>query len=125
MSDLEALNQAGIAAEAVRRLNHATLRGGYAWPSDVDAVVAELHLAAARMDQALQQARRWLERAQAGGRVGHDQDANPDAATTEAARLLDVAATRALALGIALEDARSITAHLTGLAPTPESEPGL
>ena len=103
------------AAEAVRGLNHATIRpGGYVWPSDVNDVVRELQRAATGMGQALEQARTWLARAHARGLVGHDQAADVDAAVWDAGNALSDAARGARWLGEDLARATAITTHLTG-----------
>lgn len=111
---------AGQAAEAVRALNHVTIArsGGYAyeWPCDVDRVITELHLTVMRLEQALTQAGRWLERAESAGEVGHDQGHDPAAAVLAAVERLHHAGTASRCLGEELDAVRQITAHLTGIA---------
>src|SRR3954447_21594423 len=57
---------AGDAAAAIRTLNHLTLNhlaqtgAGYGEPANLDAVLVELSVLAARLPQALEQARAWL-----------------------------------------------------------------
>jgi len=127
-ADMAAAGLAQLAAEAIRQLNHATIRGqGYQWPSDIDDVVAELFRAAFGMVQALDQARGWLTRAQAAGKVGHDQcgqhgqaPGGDEAAgliaefVAEASARLAGAARQAAGLGSELGAARALTSHLTG-----------
>jgi predicted TPR repeat methyltransferase len=63
------------AAEAVRRLNHATITiaaEGYRVPGDVDATLANLQVLVERLPQALEQMTRWLERQARAGLVRHD-----------------------------------------------------
>jgi hypothetical protein len=102
------------AAEAVRGLNHAS-RGGYAWPSDVDAVVGSLETLAQRMPQALGQASRWLARETEAGRVGHDSGADTAYAVGRALANLEAAADLAGELRALLAEARADTTHLTGI----------
>ncbi|GAA3632849.1 hypothetical protein GCM10022223_58960 [Kineosporia mesophila] len=105
------------AAEAVRSLNHATLRtaGGYVWPADVDAVIAHLTTAVAGSEQALRQGYGWLARAAKTGAVGHDAGADVAGemavlrtATGEAIEQVQVLTAR-------LNEMRLVTAHLTGV----------
>jgi hypothetical protein len=118
MQDMDAVNEASKAAEAVRALNHATLGGGgYVWPSDVNAVVAELQLAAARMGQALEQAHCWLEQARATGAIGHDQGSDITAARAEWGLRFTAAISVAERLAEELSALQEITAHLTGIDP--------
>ncbi len=106
------------AAEAVRALNHITLwpGGGYEWPSDVDRVIADLFLTATRMQQALDQARHWLDVKAGDGSIGHDQGADPVAVVGDAHAGLGRAAATAWQLAADLDAVRQITAHLTGIA---------
>ena len=116
MDDVESVVEARKAAEAIRALNHATIQDdGYVWPSDVNAVVAELHLTVARMSQALGQARRWLARARAAGTVGHDQGGDINAVGVEVSHQFDTAASMAGRLASELDALHELTAHLTGV----------
>jgi hypothetical protein len=127
-----AADLARVAAEAIRQLNHATIHGrGYEWPGDVDDVVAELSRAASGMVQALDQASRWLTRAQAAGQVGHDQfdqfddaaggveAADPAGAVAGAVAVatgqIARAARQATALSRELGAVQVLTSHLTGV----------
>jgi hypothetical protein len=105
------------AAEAVRALNHVTLGpNAYEWPADVDRVIAELHLTAMRMEQALTQAGRWLTAAESGGQVGHDQGHDTTATIAAVTQRLEQAGTASRCLAEDLNAVRQITAHLTGTA---------
>jgi hypothetical protein len=113
-------DHAEAAAEAIRALNHATIRradpASYEWPSDVDSVIAHLQLLAEWLPQALRQARDWLADEIVAGRVGHDtpgRKATFAAATvvgylTEAEFCADVLATT-------LAKAHRESSHLTGV----------
>jgi len=106
---------ANEAAEAIRSLNHATIfDGGYEWPSDVDAVLVELEVLTRRIPQALDQASRWLARAQSAGRVGHDGGEDPGPAVAEIETGLTVASSCAAQLAETLNRVRQLTARLTG-----------
>jgi hypothetical protein len=118
--DTHPIEHAAAAAEAVRWLNHTTLRGGYQWPSDVDAVIGQLQTLAERMPQALTQASHWLHQQHRTGRVGLDQPATGDVvdlAVGGALSGLHLAAVRAGALADALLDARRLTNRMTGVEP--------
>jgi hypothetical protein len=113
-----AVEAADAAAESIRVLNHATISGrGYAWPSQVDAVVGCLEVLAQRLPQALDQASSWLAHAHADGRVGHDHGIDPDPVVEDAVWSLRVAARQASALAGVLQSARTLTSHLTGMDP--------
>jgi hypothetical protein len=123
VSGMRPVDHVEAAAEAVRSLNHATLWGGcaqgYAWPADVDAVLAALAVLVQRLPQALSQAAAWLERADAAGLVGQDADGDPAAGAGTAVVLLRIAAARAEVLARDLAGVREVTCHLTGTAPAP------
>jgi hypothetical protein len=113
-------DHAEVAAEAIRALNHATLRfgdlAGYVWPSDVDGVIAELQLLAERLPQALAQAREWLAEQLVAGRVGHDTPGRKAAfAAAAVVGQLNQAEICAAALAKTLAQARRESTHLTGL----------
>lgn len=106
---------AARAAEAVRALNHATRRpDGYAWPSDVYAVVGDLAVMASRLPQALEQSGRWLQAASTAGRVGHDAGVDPAAAVADVLADLDEAILTADRLAGLLDLIHQATGHLTG-----------
>ncbi len=116
---------ARAAAEAIRGLNHATLgSGGYVWPADVDAVVAELETMVERLPQAFAQAQGWLLAARDAGRVGQDPETadgpvDVDEAISIAWNHLRQASTYATWTRDALHLARTETCHLTVPAPDP------
>jgi hypothetical protein len=92
---------ARAAAEAIRGLNHATRReDGLDQPSVAYDVLGALALAASRLGQALAQVTRYLDKALADGRLGHDLGRDP---------ALSVAAA-----GVFLGDARLSAAALAG-----------
>ena len=115
-------DHAEAAAEAIRALNHATLRhgdaDGYVWPADVDAVLAELHLLAGYLPQAFTQAAHWLAAQDDLGRVRHD---TPGAeVATAVAWVLDGladATVHARDLAMSLADTRRASSHLAGVDP--------
>lgn len=105
------------AAEAVRSLNHATLRtaGGYVWPADVDAVVAHLTATVAGTEQAIRQGYGWLTRAAQAGAVGHDEGADV-AGELDKLRTATVAAIEQVqVLTARMDEMRRVTGHLTGI----------
>jgi hypothetical protein len=119
MQDADATEAARQAAEALRTLNHVTIRSdGYCWPSEVNAVVAELQLSATRIVQALEQGRRWLQHAQADGRVGHDQGSELTAVTADVSDRFIDAVRGAERLAEHLGELQNFTAHLTGIDPS-------
>lgn len=120
-------HHAEAAAEAIRALNHATLRhgdpDGYEWPSEVDAVIGQLQVLVARLPQALDQAQSWLLDQQAAGRVGHDTPGRkPAFAVAVVVARLNEAQHQCQDLGNALNEARRESTHLTGLDPAEDAE---
>jgi ABC-type transporter Mla subunit MlaD len=109
--------QARAAAEAVRNINHLTpVVGGYAWPADVDAVVAWLEALAERLPQTLQQAAGWLDAAERAGRLRDDKGEAPVVVVAAIDAHLDYARTAAEHLRRALHDAHQLTARLGDVA---------
>ncbi|HEU0040981.1 MAG TPA: hypothetical protein VFQ15_01400, partial [Jiangellaceae bacterium] len=108
-----AVDVAGIAAEAVRELNHRTL-GPHALtgPAELDRIVAELAIMAARLPQLLRQLGGWLHAEQGAGRVRSDNSTDPARIVARAAAELDTAGHAAHELGHALDDAHQHLAHL-------------
>jgi hypothetical protein len=122
-------DHAEAAAEAIRALSHATIRhgdpAGYEWPSDVDAVIAELQLLAERLPQALVQAREWLAEQLVAGRVGHDTPGRKAAfAAAVVVGYLNEAEICTAALARILGQARRESSHLTGVITQSEGEDG-
>ena len=113
---------ARTAAEAVRGLNHATRHeDGLGQPSDAYDVLGALSLAASRLGQALAQVTRYLDRALAGGRLGHDLGEDPCFAVEAAGLFLDGARLSAAALAGDLGAAQQQLALLNG-RPGPRSK---
>ena len=74
----DTITLARAAAEAIRGLNHATRHeAGPGQPSAAHDVIGALALAASRIGQVLAQITRWLDRALAAGRLGHDHGHDP------------------------------------------------
>ena len=106
---------ARTAAEAVRSLNHATLGGGgLEQPSDACEVLGELATAASRLPQLLAQVAGSLDRALAGGRLGHDLAEDPCLAVETAGLFLDGARLSAAALAGDLGAAQQQLALVNG-----------
>jgi hypothetical protein len=118
---LTAADHAQAAAEAIRALNHVTLRcgdvAGYAWPADVAAVIGHLCTLAERLPQALEQADRWLTGRLREARVGTDDGTDPDATVQALATALRDARIDLEAVQGGLTDAHTMAAHLTGIEP--------
>ena len=119
---LRPVQHAEAAAEAIRALNHATLRHGaptgYQWPADVDAVIAELGLLASRLPQVFDQASSWLTAQADAGRVRHDDQVPAVGhAVGWVLECLDDATANACELASVLACARQASAHLAGIDP--------
>jgi hypothetical protein len=118
VSDSPQPSPAGLArtaAEAVRSLNHATLGGqGLEQPSDAYEVLGELTAAASRLPQLLAQVAGFLDRALAGGRLGHDLGDDPCFAVETAGLFLDGARLSAAALAGDLGAAQQQLALVNG-----------
>jgi hypothetical protein len=118
MMTSEAAKSAGQAAEAIRTINHATIRTGGFEPSDVYDIVTELAVLTQRLPQAFGQLVRIVEHLHANGRVGFDPGSlfASDAAdgVIELRAVFDRASERADEVRYALEDAQRIlsAAHL-------------
>lgn len=112
---MSAQQYAEQAAEAIRGLNHATIDpDAYEWPSDVDQVITSLHMMVMRLEQALTQAGRWLDKAQVAGEIGHDQGHDTADAIAILLRRLARAGITSQDLADDLQAVRQITTHLTG-----------
>jgi hypothetical protein len=106
---------ARTAAEAVRGLNHATRHeDGLGQPSAAYDVLGSLALAASRTGQALAQITRYLDRALAGGKLGHDAGEDPALSVKGAEAFLDDARLSAAALAGDLDAAQQQLALLNG-----------
>jgi len=109
-------NYANAAADNLEEL--ASIRD-YQWPSDVYDVTGTLRDCAVAMDQTLTSAWSWLQVEALAGRVGHDELADDDPGVIEAVQValtaLEEAAEHSQQLADALDRARQITSHLTGV----------
>jgi hypothetical protein len=106
---------ARAAAEAIRGLNHATRhQDGLGQPSAAYDILGALTLAASRLGQALTQITRWLDRALAGGLLGHDLGQDPVHAVAAAGLFLDDARQSAAALAGDLDAACQQLALING-----------
>jgi hypothetical protein len=106
---------ARAAAEAIRGLNWATRhQAGLDQPSAAYDVIAALSLTASRTGQALAQITRWLDRALAAGRLGHDHGDDPAHAIDATAIFLADAAVSAAALAGDLDAAQQQLAPVHG-----------
>jgi hypothetical protein len=116
----DAVALARTAAEAIRGLNHATRHeNGPGQPSAAYDILGALSLAAARLGQALAQVTRYLDRALADGRLGHDLGDDPCFAVGTAGLFLDGARLSAAALAGDLDAAQQQVALLNGRCPAP------
>ena len=116
----DTITLARAAAEAIRGLNHATRHEtGLGQPSVAYDVLGALSLAAARIGQALAQITRYLDRALAAGRLGHDRGQDPAHAVEATAVFLSDAAASAAALAGDLDAAQQQLAPSTAAPPGP------
>ena len=107
---------AEVIPEAVRTLNHLTLkRAAYAGPADVNAVVSSLVTAVERIPQVTGQCAGWLSEAARDGRVsvpsGQWQD-RPQTAVTAAQIRADMVTAAVEELRAALVSLREVTSAL-------------
>lgn len=108
------------AAEAIRGLNHATRdQSGLGQPAVAYDVLGALSLAASGLPQLLTQITRYLDRALAAGRLGHDLGEDPAHAIDAAAVFLDDARGSAAALAGDLDAAQQQLAAVNGRPATP------
>jgi hypothetical protein len=115
---------ARAAAEAIRGLNHATGReDGLSQPSAAYDVLGSLSLAASRFSQALAQVDRYLSRALADGKLGHDLGEDPCFAVGCAGLFLDDARLSAAALAGDLGAAQQQLALVNGRPGRKEPQP--
>lgn len=117
----DATRAADEAAEAMRRLNYATLLAdgapGLECPADVDRVLASLQIMHEREMQALGQIERWLHEQHQAGHVGHDQGMNPETAVRDVRTSLSLARGHADHAARYLGKGHNASAHLTGVEP--------
>jgi hypothetical protein len=120
----DTITLARTAAEAVRGLNHATrCEAGLDQPSAAYDVIGALSLAASRAGQALAQITRYLDRALAGGKLGHDLGEDPAHAVGGASAFLDDARLSAAALAGDLDAACQQLALLNGRPRSRKDQP--
>ena len=106
---------AHAAAEAIRDLNHATRhQDSLAQPSDAYELIGALFLTASRLPQLITQISGWLDRALAGGRLGHDLGEDPALCVDGAVIFLSDARTSAAALAGDLDAAQQQLALING-----------
>jgi hypothetical protein len=106
---------ARTAAEAVRGLNWLTGHdAGLGQPSAAYDITGALALAASRLPQLLTQIERWLDRALAAGKLGHDIGEDPADAIDAAAIFLSDARASASALAGDLNAAQQYLALING-----------
>jgi hypothetical protein len=111
----DTITLARTAAEAIRGLNRATNCGaGLSQPAVAYDVIASLSLAASRLPQLFTQITRYLDRAAAAGRLGHDLGGDPRPAAKAAAVFLTGAAASAAALAGDLDAAQQQLAPVNG-----------
>ncbi len=111
----DTITLARTAAEAIRGLNHATSSdAGLDQPAVAYDILGALSAAAARLGQLFTQITRYLDRALAAGRLGHDLGEDPAAAVDAAAVFLGDAATSAAALAGDIDAAQQQLAPVNG-----------
>jgi hypothetical protein len=114
---------ANAAAEAVRGLNHAAAGDGIGLPSAAYDILGALSLTASRLGPALAEVTRYLDRALAGGILGHDLGDDPCFAVDAAGTFLDDARLRAASLAGDISAAQVQIAALNALASLKEEQP--
>jgi len=118
MTNRDALELAGQAAEALRELNHRTCDPRvFTGPAGVYRLVGELTLVADRFPQLLDQLDRWLYADHKGGRVRADTGDDPGRSVAAAAALLADAGDTAHDLAQVLAAAQQHLAHLGATGP--------
>jgi hypothetical protein len=106
---------AHAAAEAIRDLNHATRhQDSLAQPSDACELIGALFLTASRLPQLITQISGWLDRALAGGWLGHDLGQDPALSVDGAVIFLSDARLSAGALAGDLDAAQQQLALING-----------
>ena len=111
----DTITLARTAAEAIRGLNWTTSHDtGLGQPSVAYDVTGALSLAASRLPQLLTQITRYLDRALAAGRLGHDLGEDPALAAGAAGVFLGDAAASAAALAGDLDQAQQQLAPVNG-----------
>jgi hypothetical protein len=116
--DTATASAAALAAEAIRYLNYATIRGGITEPATIYTVAAELSAAICRFPQLLSQLAEWLTTETTAGRIADDHRTPAWQLTDTTRDILDRAATHAAALATTLAAAQDLTATLHATSPT-------
>jgi hypothetical protein len=115
LSSDDTITLARAAAEAIRGLNWATnCDAGLDQPAVAYDVIASLSLAASRLGQLLTQITRYLDRALAAGRLGHDLGEDPGWHVHGAGIFLGDARGSAAALAGDLNQAQQLLAPVNG-----------
>ncbi len=110
---------AGEAFEAIRAINQQTIRNsldGYEWPSDVFDTVLQSARTVQGLQQALEQAGRWLQKRGHKGLVGVDAEGRQEDLPRSLAGLMTARDAAAL-LYSELDEVAQRTAHLTSREP--------
>lgn len=107
----------GLAAEAVRYLNHAAPRGGVTDPATVADVTADLATVAYRLPQLLGALGDWLNAEVAAGRLADDHRRPPALLTARVRAAMGQAAEHAGSLATALSSAHNLAATLHAVGP--------
>jgi hypothetical protein len=114
----DTITLARTAAEAIRGLNWTTnCDAGLDQPSVAYDLAGALSLAASRLPQLITQITRYLDRALAAGRLGHDLGDDPAHAVSATAIFLDDARLSAAALAADLGEAQQQLAPVNGNPP--------
>jgi hypothetical protein len=107
----------GLAAEAVRYLNHAVPRGGVTDPATVADVAADLATVAYRLPQLLGALGEWLNAEAAAGRLADDHRRAPDQLAARVRAAMGQASEHADGLATALSTAHNLAATLHAAGP--------
>lgn len=116
-ADADTAGVAGLAAEAVRYLNHAAPRGGVTDPATVAALMADLSITAYRLPQLLSALGDWLTAESAAGRLADDHRRPPAQLAARVRDAMSQAADHADGLATALSTAHNLTATLHAVGP--------
>ena len=115
-AEIDSLELAGQAGEAIRALNHRTRgSGAFSGPAELCRLVAELAVLAGGLPQLLGQLDRWLHIEHDAGRVRSDDHADPGPAVRGAAADLAGAGATAHDLAHVLAVAQQRLSHLGGI----------
>jgi hypothetical protein len=115
--DLDTASAAGLAAEAIRYLNHAVPRDGITVPATAYTVTGHLREAASRLPQLLTALGHWLAAETAAGRTGDDHARPPAETVAQIQAAYSRAADHADGLTDALDTAHELAATLRAVRP--------